>query len=57
MTANVFYFYSMQAHITEQSSQFIAFPLGMFMGGLTMLVTGFLELLRKNSLGASAFAM
>jgi succinate-acetate transporter protein len=27
----------------------------MFLGGLTMLVTGFLELYRHNSLGATAF--
>ena len=46
---------SLQAHITEQATQFIAFPLGMFLGGLTMLITGFIELWRKNSLGATAF--
>jgi len=46
-----------QARITEQATQFIAFPLGIFLGGLTMLVTGFLELYRKNSLGATAFTV
>lgn len=46
-----------QAHITEQSTQFIAFSLGIFLGGLTMLVTGFLELYRKNVLGATAFCV
>lgn len=46
-----------QAHITEQSTQFIAFSMGIFLGGLTMLVTGFLELYRKNILGATAFCV
>jgi hypothetical protein len=40
-----------QAGWVKQPGQFIGFTFGMFLGGLTMLVTGFLELLKKNSLG------
>ena len=47
----------LQAKIVEQSGQFIGFTFGMFLGGLTMVVAGFLELLRKNSLGATAFCV
>ncbi|KAL4536875.1 hypothetical protein Ndes2526A_g06376 [Nannochloris sp. 'desiccata'] len=54
--ATAFYMTS-QARITEQATQFIAFPLGMFLGGLAMLITGFIELWRKNSLGATAFCV
>lgn len=41
----------MQARLTEQSALFIAFTFAMFLGGLTLQIAGWLELLRKNSLG------
>ncbi|KAL4449387.1 hypothetical protein ABPG77_007031 [Micractinium sp. CCAP 211/92] len=44
-----------QAGLTEASTQFLAFPLGMFFGGLTMEIVAVLEVFRRNSLGATAF--
>ena len=41
----------LQAHLTEQSAMFIAFTFAIFLGGLTLQIAGWLELLKKNSLG------
>ncbi|KAI3426480.1 hypothetical protein D9Q98_008846 [Chlorella vulgaris] len=44
-----------QAGLTEASTQFLSFPLGITFGGLTMLVVAILEIFRRNTLGATAF--
>lgn len=44
-----------QAHIVEQASQFLIIPLSIFLGGMGMVITAFLEILRRNSLGFAAF--
>ncbi len=41
--------------MTEPATQFIAFPLGIFFGGLTMLLVSMWEVVRRNALGATAF--
>lgn len=38
-----------------QATKFIAFPLGIFFGGLTMLLVAMWEFVRRNVLGATAF--
>lgn len=44
-----------QAGLTESATQFLAFPLGICFGGLTMLIVAILEIFRRNTLGATAF--
>lgn len=48
---------SYQARIVEQSTQFLIIPLGIFLGGVTMLMVSFFEVLRRNVLGFTAFGI
>ena len=46
-----------QAHIVEQASQFLVIPGSIFLGGMAMVITAILELLRRNALGYAAFGL